>query len=167
MKLLLRVIDVISDSSGRLTAFLCIPIITVIMVEVVGRYFFSRPLIWSHEMTTFLTAVLFLMGGAIVLKERSHICVDVLHRLLPLRVRALVNVLGSSFFFIYIVVLLNGAKGFALTSIKILETSGTPWNPPIYLVKVFIPIAAFLILLAGIANLVRDIRVLWSGREET
>jgi TRAP-type mannitol/chloroaromatic compound transport system permease small subunit len=167
MNVLLTIIDAVSDYSGRLFAFLCLPIIAVIMVEVIGRYFFGRPFIWSHEMTTFLTAVLFLMGGAMVLKERSHICVDVLHRLLPVRIRALINVIGSGFFFIYIVVLLHGGSGFALTAIRIAETSGTPWNPPIYVVKVFIPLATALLLLAGIANLIRDFRVLLSGREET
>ena len=166
MKILLNVIDTISEYSGRLFAFLCIPIISVIMIEVIGRYFFSRPLTWSHELTTFLSAYLFLMGGAIVLKERKHISVDVLYRILPERLQSFLNVLGSVFFFIYITVLLKAGINFALNSIKILEKSGSPWNPPIYLVKVFIPIATLLILLAGIANLIRDVQELFARRGE-
>jgi TRAP-type mannitol/chloroaromatic compound transport system permease small subunit len=36
------------------------------------------------------------------------------------------------------------------------ETTSTPWNPPIWPVKMAIPAAGVLLLLQGIANLVRD-----------
>ncbi|MEW6623758.1 MAG: TRAP transporter small permease subunit [Bacillota bacterium] len=166
MKPLLKIIDAISEYSGRLFAFLCIPVIAVIMIEVIGRYIFNNPFIWSHEVQTFLSAFLFLMGGAIVLKERKHISVDILHRHLPIRVKALMNLAASAFFFIYIMVLLKVSTNFAIKSVSILEKSGTPWNPPVYPVKLFIPIATLLILLAGIANFIRDIKVLITGREE-
>ena len=39
------------------------------------------------------------------------------------------------------------------------ESTGTPWNPPIWPVKFAIPIAGVLLLLQGIANLLRDLGV--------
>ena len=43
------------------------------------------------------------------------------------------------------------------TSFQQSEGTGTPWNPPIWPVKLAIPAAALLLLLQGIANLLRDI----------
>jgi TRAP-type mannitol/chloroaromatic compound transport system permease small subunit len=39
------------------------------------------------------------------------------------------------------------------------EGTGTPWNPPIWPVKLAIPLAALLLLLQGVANLLRDIGI--------
>lgn len=166
MKPLLTVIDTISEYSGRLFAFLSIPVIAIIMIEVIGRYFFTHPFLWSHESMTFVSAGLYLMGGAYILKERGHISVDLIYRLLPVRAKAIMDLIVSAFFFLYIYILLKVGMNYALTSVRILEKSGTPWNPPIYPVKLTIAIATFLLLLAGIANFIRDLRVAITGREE-
>ncbi len=166
MKPLLTVIDAISEYTGRLFAYLCIPVIAIIMIEVIGRYFFTHPFIWSHESMTFTSAGIYLLGGAYILKERGHISVDLIYRYLPVRAKAIMDLVVSVFFFIYIYVLLKVGMNYALTSVRILEKSGTPWNPPIYPVKLAIAIATLLIFLAGIANFIRDLKVAITGREE-
>lgn len=166
MKPLLAVIDTLSEYSGRIFSFLSIPVIFVIMVEVIGRYFFNRPLLWSHETMTFLSAFIYLMGGAYVLKNKAHISVDVFHRRLSPRGRAIMDSLVFIFFLIYIIILLRTSTNFALRSIAILERSGTPWNPIVYPVKSGILLATILLFLAGIANFIRDLKVAISGKEE-
>ena len=166
MKPLLTVIDTISEYSGRLFAYLSIPVIAIIMIEVIGRYFFTHPFLWSHESMTFVSAGIYLMGGAYILKERGHISVDLIYRHLPVRAKAIMDLIVSAFFFTYIYVLLKVGMNYALTSVRILEKSGTPWNPPIYPVKLMIALAVLLIFLAGIANFMRDLRVAITGREE-
>ena len=47
----------------------------------------------------------------------------------------------------------------AWTSFQQGEGTGTPWNPAIWPVKFAIPIAGVLLLLQGIANLLRDLGV--------
>ena len=51
----------------------------------------------------------------------------------------------------------------ALDSFRIGETTSTPWNPPILPVKLAIPAAGILLLLQGIANLIRDLGWVPSG----
>ena len=53
----------------------------------------------------------------------------------------------------------------AWESLSICERSNSAWQPPIYPVKMMIPIGAFLLLLQGIAKLIRDILTLFSGKE--
>lgn len=45
----------------------------------------------------------------------------------------------------------------AWTSFLQAEGTGTPWNPRIWPVKLAIPLAGLLLLLQGIANLLRDL----------
>ena len=45
------------------------------------------------------------------------------------------------------------------------EGTGTPWNPPIWPVKMAIPIAGLLLLLQGIVNLLRDLGMVPRGRD--
>ena len=47
----------------------------------------------------------------------------------------------------------------AWASIQQGETTGTPWNPPIWPVKLAIPLAGLLLLLQGVANLLRDLGI--------
>ena len=47
----------------------------------------------------------------------------------------------------------------ALDSVERMETSHSVWNPPIWPVKLCIPLAALLLLLQGIVRLIADIRL--------
>ena len=48
----------------------------------------------------------------------------------------------------------------ALDSLSIWEHSNSAWNPPVYPVKMMIPIGALLIFLQGVVKLVREIKSL-------
>ena len=53
----------------------------------------------------------------------------------------------------------------AWSSLIVLETSGrTPWEPPLYPIKMTIPIAAFLLLLQGLAGFARNLATVVKGR---
>ena len=63
------------------------------------------------------------------------------------------------FFFIYVGALIWVGTQMAWGSFLQSEGTGTPWNPPIWPVKMAIPIAGLLLLLQGIVNLLRDLGV--------
>lgn len=165
IKAILAFLDFIAVNSGRLFAYLSLPVIAVIMIEVIGRYFFRHPFIWTHETMMFLTALIFAMGGGYVLFQRGHISVDIFVKKLSIRGQAIVNIIASVFFFIYIYFLTPALIRYAGTSLRILERSGTPWNPPVYPLKIAILVAVIIILLAGIANLIRDLNTAITGKE--
>ena len=68
-------------------------------------------------------------------------------------------------FAIYIGVLFWMGAEFALDSVLEGERSGSAWNPPIYPVKLVIPLGVLLMLLQGLAQLVHDVLFLL-GRED-
>ncbi len=51
----------------------------------------------------------------------------------------------------------------AWESLSIWEHSNSAWGPPLYPVKLMIPVGAFLLLLQGVAKLIRDILTLVYG----
>ncbi len=166
LKAVLKFLDAISVNSGRLFAYLSLPVIVIIMVEVIGRYLFNHPFIWAHETMTFISAFVYMLGGGYVLLQRDHIGVDILIKKFSVRGQAIINIFASVFFFIYIYVLGTAAFKYAATSLRIMEKSGTPWNPPVYPLKIALLVAVILIFLAGVANLIRDINIAVTGKED-
>ncbi len=165
MKTFLSIIDQTSNWSGKIISFLWIPVILVIVIEVISRYGFNAPTTYAHELTLFLSAVVYILGGAYTLYLRGHISVDIFYSRFSVRGRALLDVITFPAFLIYIIILLWSGFDRAWGATVIGETSGTPWNPPVYLVLLTIPLGALLILLQGLAKFIRDLTMVIRGKE--
>jgi len=124
--------------------------------EVVARGVFGQATLWANETTIYLSAMAYLLGGGYALLRRAHVRIDVVYLLLPRRLQRYADLAGFVFFFIYVGALVWVGTAMAWTSFQQSETTGTPWDPPIWPSKAAIPVAAFLLLLQGIANLMRE-----------
>jgi TRAP-type mannitol/chloroaromatic compound transport system permease small subunit len=82
--------------------------------------------------------------------------IDVLYEALSPRARVRLDAFTFIFFLAYALTLIWVGGADAWNSFQIGETTSTPWNPPIWPVKLAIPAAGILLLLQGIANLIRD-----------
>lgn len=153
-----RAVDRLNDWCGWLVGFQILVVVGVIVYEVILRYGFGTPTLWANEVMIYITAIAYLLGGGYALLHRRHVAVDVLYARLSAKVRARLDLLTLVFFVFYLGTLVWAGWIWAWDSIKLGETTGTPWNPPIWPVKLAIPIAAVLVLLQGIANVARDFR---------
>ena len=152
----LSFIDSINEWGGRIFCFLIIPIIGIVMLEVMLRYVFNAPTIWAHETSTMIFGAHFALGGAYTLLHRGHVNVDILYGRFPPRGQAIIDLITSTLFFLFCGLMLWKGAEFAWASILGRETSYTVWGPPLYPLKAVIPIAAFLLLLQGLAKFIRD-----------
>jgi TRAP-type mannitol/chloroaromatic compound transport system permease small subunit len=159
---LVAVIDAVNEWIGRVVGFQIVLIVGVVMYEVVLRSLFQRPTLWANETMIYVTAMAYLLAGGYALRHRRHVIVDVVYQRLPPRVRNGLDRLTFVFFVLYMVTLIWIGWQFAWDSVKLRETAGTPWDPPIYPVKLAIPVAGLLVLLQGVANLGRE----WAGGRE-
>jgi TRAP-type mannitol/chloroaromatic compound transport system permease small subunit len=75
----------------------------------------------------------------------------------------ILDICTSFFFFLFIGLLLWKGGEMAWESVRLLERSQTPWGPYVFHVYLAVPIAAFLMLLQGLAFLMRDVRKLKGG----
>jgi len=165
LKRLLKIIDGVSEWSGKLFAYLLWPGVAVLVYELFLRHLFNAPTIWAHGTTQRIFAAYYFICGAYVLLHKSHINMDVIYSRFSLRTRAILDVLGSSLFFAFCGVLLWWGVGYAWESLIRLEPCNTPFRAPLYPVKLMIPLGASLILLQGLSKLWHDLFLAITGRE--
>ncbi len=163
MRRILAAIDAINDRIGKAVSFLVIAIVGVMVYEVIARYVFDAPTKWAYETVTFILGAYAILGGAYALRHGAHVNMDILHSRLSPRRRAILDVITSVFFFLFCVVLLWKGSEWAARSIRLSEHTWSPWGPPVYPVKILIPIGAFLLLLQGLSKLIRDLLTAFTG----
>lgn len=152
-------VDRINSWVGRLFALSIFVVVLAVLYEVFARTAFGQATIWSNETTIYLSAAAYVIGGGYALAHRRHVRIDVLYDRLSPRTRARLDLFTFAFFFIYVGALLWVGTTLAWGSFLEGEGTGTPWNPRIWPVKFAIPIGAALMLLQGIANLLRDLGI--------
>jgi TRAP-type mannitol/chloroaromatic compound transport system permease small subunit len=153
-------IDKLSGWSGNFVCYWSVVAVFVYYYEVLARYVFNSPTNWAHESMFLMFGMQYLLAGAFALREDSHVRVDVIYLYFPDRVKALVDVATSLFFFIFAVGLLVTGIIFAADAIEVWEVSFTEWAIQYWPVKMTFAIGGLLILLQGLAKLIKDIILL-------
>ena len=164
MKRLLKIIDSISDWSGKLFSYLLWPGVAVLVYEVVARYVFNAPTIWAHGMTQRIFAVYYFICGAYISLTGSHINMDIIYNRFTPRKRAILDIISFFFFFVFCGVLLWYGSRYAWVSLMNLEPDNTPFRAPLYPIKLMIPLGALLIILQELAQLWRNIYIAITGK---
>ena len=70
-------------------------ILVVISMQIIMRYVFNRPLLWSEELSRYLYVWIAWMGCAFCVGTRSHISVPLLTDSLPEQVQKILAVAGN------------------------------------------------------------------------
>jgi TRAP-type mannitol/chloroaromatic compound transport system permease small subunit len=164
MRLFFRIVAKISDVSGSVLMWFPWILMAIIVWEVVLRSLFNRPTVWAHELSIMMFGALTILSGAYALRTRAHVNMDLLYTHLSARNRALLDVLTFPFFLVFCVVILWLGWEFAERSIRMSEISQSDWAPPVWPIKLMIPVGAFLLLLQGTANFLSDLRKLFTGK---
>ena len=163
----MRYIDKLSEWSGKVFAWLIIPLIFALVFEVIARYGFNAPTVWAYDMTYMLCGTLFMMGVAFTIRHNAHVRVDVFyHTLSPRKKSVLETCLYIIVFFPVTVVLLVKGAGYFWESWVLRETAWvSPWRPVIYPFKAVLPVAALLIILQGMAEFTRHLVFAVKGKQ--
>lgn len=160
-----RYVDKVNEWVGRVFSMLFIPLVFIVMIEVVARYFINKPTIWGWDTNVMITATIASMGAGYALLYKRHVIVDILVGHFSPRVRAIIDLVTSGFFFFPIGLLFWVALTRAERSILGRELYSTLWEPPLYPLRVLMAIGFFLLLMQGIVKFIHDIRIA-SGREK-
>jgi TRAP-type mannitol/chloroaromatic compound transport system permease small subunit len=161
-----KIIDGISDWTGRLFCWLVIPLTALICYEVFTRYVINAPTIWTFELGNFFFGAHFMLVSAYGLLHKSHVCIDLFVTRGSKRTAVILDlVCYFLLFFPFIIVILYHGFVFAKDSWAVWETSWSTWAPPLYPIKTAIPVTAFLLLLQGISEVIKKIIFLKTGEE--
>jgi TRAP-type mannitol/chloroaromatic compound transport system permease small subunit len=153
----LHTIDGISTWVGKIFAWLIIALMTVVCVEVFKRYILNAPTAWIFDLDNMQYGTLFMMCGAYTLAQNAHVRGDFLYSSMRPRMQASLDiVLYVVFFLPGIAALIYSGYVFAGESWTIGEHSTVTANgPPVYQFKAVIPLAGVMVMLQGLAEIVR------------
>lgn len=142
---------------GRITSWVWVLLIGVIIYNVIQRYVFSIGSIALEELQWHLYAVGFMIGLSYCFVEDRHVRVDVVAEQLRTKTRAVIEMLGLSLLLIpFTTAILVEAVPFIWTSWSLSEVSSAPSGLPFrWLLKSFIFWGFGLLLLAALARLTR------------
>ncbi|NOZ55065.1 MAG: TRAP transporter small permease subunit [Gammaproteobacteria bacterium] len=159
-----EMIDRINEWCGRIVSWLVFLLVLIIVFDVAMRYLFQTGSVALQELEWHLFAILFLLGASYTLKHDGHVRVDVFYQChwMNDRKRAWVDLLGSLFFLIpFSLLIIVYSWPFVTRAFLIAEGSPDPGGLPYrFLLKGVIPLAFILIILQGLAVIVRSIRTI-------
>ena len=161
------VIDSISIWSGKIVAFLILPMVASLIYEVIGRYFFNRPTIWASDLSTILYGAFFMLGAAYALQRQQHIRTDFLYEKWSTRTKGMVDsFLYIAFYFPGLGIFMWVGWQYAWRSTMLQERIVTsPWMPIIWPLKLTMPIATILLLNQGISELLKSLYAAYTGTD--
>jgi TRAP-type mannitol/chloroaromatic compound transport system permease small subunit len=158
------VIDRISISTGRATAWLTLTMVLVAFLIVILRYVFDSGFIWLQESLVWMHAAVFMLGAAYTLQMEEHVRVDIFYRDMSEQRRAWVNFIGVMLFvFPLCIFFIVTAFSYAGASWSLREVSlnagGLPY-PAIPLLKTILIIMPVAVALQGLSLLLRSLRTI-------
>src|SRR5882757_633603 len=158
-------IDGISTWVGKAAAWLIIALMTVVCIEVFKRYILNAPTAWIFDADNMMYGTLFMLCGAYTLAQNAHVRGDFLYSSMRPRMQAGLDLALYVIFFVPgIAALIYAGYDYAAISWRIAEHSNVTANgPPVYHFKTVIPIAGALVLLQGVAEIVRCVVCLKTG----
>jgi len=159
-------IDSLSTWVGKSFAWLILVLTLGISYEVFVRYVLRAPTTWAFDFSYINYGALFLMAGAYTLARNGHVRGDVIYRLWPARVQAGFDLTLYILFFLPAVAAwiyagwLYAERSIAYREVSIFSPAGVPVFP----LKTLIPVAGVLLLLQGIAEIIRCILCIRNGQ---
>jgi len=144
-----------SDYLGRFFARLMPILLILVMVVVIGRYFFGIGRVDIQELALYVHALIFLGCAGWAYSEDEHVRVDIFYRNASSEYKKLVNLLGLFFFLLpTISVLSYYAIDFVSASWSVKEISTEPGGLNfVYIQKSFIFLFPIVLAFAGIREL--------------
>lgn len=163
IRLYIKWVDKMGLWAGRLAMGIFFAMAAVMLWSTISRAVFGAPVNWALELTQFLLASYFLIGGAYSLQHNAHVRMDLFYSRLPVRGRAILDGITILFVIFFLGVLLWGAISSTQYALQYGQKNYSAWSPVLWPVKVAMTAGVFLMLLQLIAQFFRDI-ALATGR---
>jgi TRAP-type mannitol/chloroaromatic compound transport system permease small subunit len=161
---LLHIADSISTWVGKAFSWLIVTLMLMVCIEVVKRYLLNAPSGWIYDASNMMYGTLFMMAGAYTLAQDGHVRGDFLYgSMKPRKQAALDLVLYFVFFLPGIIALTWAGWAYFQESLAMHEQTFNATPLPVYPFKFIIPVAGAIVLMQGIAEIVRCVVCLKTG----
>ncbi|MCG8641005.1 MAG: TRAP transporter small permease subunit [Desulfobacterales bacterium] len=166
MKRILTIIDSISEWSGKLISGFVFFLAFLLLYDVIMRFAFNAPTIWCHELALHVFGAYAVLAGPYALLHGEHVRIDIVYNRFSKRGRAIIDTFTYPLFFMFMGLLFWYGFQIGMRSFELKQSvSPSPWASPLWPVKLTIPLAAFLMLLQGLAEYIRTLKLAFTGKE--
>ena len=131
--------------------------------EVIGRYAFHSPTLWSIELSGYLLVGLVYLGAAYTTLIEGHVRIDLLYGKFKGKRKAIVDIAISVLAIAYCTVLVWQGGILAWDSLAMHATSAEAMMWPLFPSQVLVPIGAFLTILVFIGKIYYSLGSLHKG----
>ena len=161
---LLHVVDRFSTWVGKAAAWLIVALMLVVCAEVFKRYALNAPTAWIYDVNNMMYGTLFMLGGAYALAHDGHVRGDFFYGSMKPRTQAWLDlVLYIAFFLPGIGALTWAGWSYFNDSLAMREQTFNATPLPIYPFKFVIPVAGAIVMLQGLAEIVRCVICIRTG----
>ncbi len=160
--------DKLNKYLGNITATLMLLVMINVFLDVVLRYFFHTGSIGLQEMEWHLFSVMFLLGIAYALNDESHVRVDFIYDNLPLKRKAMINIIGTIVMLMpFAILIIYGSYEYVFDAYSVNEISEDPGGlTHRWVIKAMIPFSFFILILSGISYIRKNINILKDVKNE-
>ncbi len=157
IKTYVRYVDAVSWVVGRIAMYLLFVMIGILLYSSISRTFFNLPLAWVVEMSQFLLAAYYLLGGGYSMQLDAHVRMDLLYSRWGPRRQAFTDTITAFFLIFYLVVLLLGGISSTQYAIVYKQVNYSAWAPPLWPIKVVMTFGIAIMLLQAISIFFKDL----------
>ena len=150
--------DRLNESIGSTISWFTIVMVVFTFLIVVLRYMFNLGWIAMQESVTYLHAMVFMLGAAYTLKHEGHVRVDIFYQKASIRSRAWVDLLGSIFLLMPMMMfILYSCWDYVMDSWMLLEDSPeTGGLPAVFILKSAIILLPILMIIQGVSMAIQN-----------
>jgi len=153
---LLHAADRLSTWAGKTFAWLIVALTVVVCAEVFKRYALNAPTAWIYDVNNMMYGTLFMMCGAYTLSQDGHVRGDFLYGSMKPRTQASLDLALYILFFLPGIGALTWAGwDYFHDSLAMREQTFNATPLPVYPFKFVIPVAGAVVMLQGLAEILR------------
>ncbi len=158
-----RMIDLIAELFGRIGWVLLMYCMLLGVTDVFLRYIMNSPSLWISTTVQWAMVMMACVGGVYALNDDAFVKLDLFYANFSDRKKAVCDIITVVFTFMFLTVLVWKGWQAGMMSLKFKQVTPTSVPIPIYPLKIFIPIAAVIMVLAVLKKLVNDIITVVAG----
>jgi TRAP-type mannitol/chloroaromatic compound transport system permease small subunit len=156
--------DGISTWVGKAFSWLIVLLMLVVCAEVFKRYALNAPTAWIFDVNNMIYGTLFMMGGAYTLAHDGHVRGDFFYGSMKPRTQAWLDLVLYLAFFVPGIAALTWAGWTYFSESLVMREQTFNADPiPLYPFKFIIPLAGVIVMLQGIAEMLRCIVCIRTG----
>lgn len=145
-----KILDLIQKIINIFLSVAIFAMTLIIFLQVISRYVFNSPLVWSEELSRYLFVWISFLAIADAVRTKSHIALSVLTDKMSEDKKIIISKLNNCFVFIIGIIITYG--GIILMNLGIHQSSAT-LGVPMFLVYLVIPVSGVLISMFSIEKI--------------